>query len=184
MATFNYTLSSKGEYDNGKNPPVVHLKQYVILKNKKEKLLSLRFYNGLESSITRIEFILFQLDSAGNVIKSARIREDISKAAPARTFAMPSGIKLSDKCVDFKVQMVEARCGKYAYSLIHRESAPVYKMGVKWKYDYEGQMSYGDYKVSSKMKTDYTLIKLLAIVAILSAAYVCVEPVRRILFNL
>ena len=164
MATFNYTLSSKGEYDNGKNPPVVHLKQYVILKNKKEKLLSLRFYNGLESSVTRIEFILFQLDSAGNVIKSARIRED--------------------KCVDFKVQMVEARCGKYAYSLIHRESAPVYKMGVKWKYDYEGQMSYGDYKVSSKMKTDYTLIKLLAIVAILSAAYVCFEPVLRILFNL
>ena len=177
MLNANYSIVAKGEYDNGKSIPKVYPKQYIILKNKKEKFLSLRFFNGLEDAITRIEFILFQIDTAGNVIKSSRIIADDIKASPGRTVALNEGVKLSEKCVDFKIQMIEARCGKYAYSLVHKDALPIYKIGIRWKYDYEGQLNVGYFSAKSKMKADYPLIKFLAALAILSAVFAGFFPI-------
>lgn len=177
MAEINYTVVSKGEYDNGKNPPRVYPKHYIFLKNKKEKYLSLRFFNGLDADLTYVEFILFQLDSAGNVIKKFRVCENVQRGRSGRTFSLGSGIKLSDKCVDFKIRMVKARCGKYSYFLKHNEAYPIYMLEKKWNYDPERAGYYSDQTVKSGLSRDYILIKLLAFVVLLAVVAICFEPV-------
>ncbi len=178
MSQVNYSIISKGEYDNGKNPPAVYPKQYVFLKNgNKEKYLSLRFYNGLEAAVSYIEFILFQLDSAGNVIKKFRVREEISRSAKGKTFALANGIKLCDKCVDFKIQMVCARCGKYYYSLKHKGASAVYLQENRWRYDPDNQGNFGYHSARSQMQKEYGLVKLLAILALVTVIGMSIYPI-------
>lgn len=185
MAQTDYSVVSKGEYESSRGSCQVYPKQYVVLKNsKKEKFLSLRFFNGLSLSVTYLEFILFQLDSAGNVIKRSRIREDISRGAANRTFSIPSGIKLSDKCVDFKIQMVKARCGKYAYSLKSKNSYPVYLLDYKWKYDMDNQGFFASQTVKSRMKGDFPLVKLLVVVMLILAVVISFYPIISYLLEL
>ena len=184
MAPINYSIVSKGEYDNGKNPPLVYPKHYIFLKNnKREKFLSLRFFNGLDLSLTYVEFILFQLDSAGNVIKKFRVREDVNRAIPGKTFSLPSGIKLCDKCVDFRIQMVEARCGKYSYSLKYKNSAAVYSIDNKWNYDPDRQGYYSEHIVSSRMQRRFPLVKFLAFVTMAAVVAIGFYPVLEYIFE-
>lgn len=178
MAPINLSVVSKGEYDNGTVLPRVYPKQYVILRDgKKNKFLSLRFYNGLEVSLTHVEFILFQLDSAGNVLKRSRIRENITRGIPEKTFALPCGIRLCEKCSDFKIVMVEARCGRYSYSLKSNNASAVYLLENKWKYNVDKQGFVSQQSVKSAMQGDFKLVKLLAAVLVLAVIAMCFSPI-------
>lgn len=169
------TVIAKGEY-HGKRDCAVYPMQYVILKNGGKKYLSLRFMNTLPQSVTQIEFILFQLDVAGNVIKKNRIREDVSRAKPNSPFAISDGIGLSDKCVDFRIQPVRAKCGRYIYSLEIKEPCAVYPLGTKWRYQEGFLRGEGSSSQCSKTRSSKPLLNFFTVLSLAAVSFISLLP--------
>ncbi len=175
MSNKKNVVVAKGEYQD-KCDCAVYPKQYVILKNDGKRYLSVRFMNTLPLPVTHIEFILFQLDVAGNVIKKNRIREDISRTRANAPFAIPNGIMLSERCVDFKIQPVRARCGRYVYSLEHKDPIAVYPLDSKWRYKESFLRGEGSFSQVSKMRRSNTLLNFITILTLAAVSAISLLP--------
>lgn len=175
MSVKKSIVVAKGEYQE-KCDCAVYPKQYVILKNDGKRYLSVRFMSTLSLPVTYIEFILFQLDVAGNVIKKNRIREDVSRTRANAPFAIPNGILLSERCVDFKIQPIRARCGRYVYSLECKEPPAVYPLDTKWRYKESFLRGEGSFSQVSKMKRSKTLLNFITILTLAAVSIISLLP--------
>ena len=118
----------KGLYHHPQVSGFVSLKQYMIIENKGKKCLLLRFLNELKIPVNAIEFKLTQLDINGESLSSANVKAESMSMAPGSTYAMKTGIVLSDKCVDFKVTVISAYSSGYKYVLRNGTPMPTYDL--------------------------------------------------------
>ena len=118
----------KGLYHHPQASGFVSLKQYMIVENGGKKCLMLRFLNELKIPVRAIEFKLTQLDVNGVSLSTATVKADSTGMAPGSTYAMKTGIVLSDKCVDFRVTVISANSNGYKYVLRNGIPMPTYDL--------------------------------------------------------
>ena len=132
----NLKIISKGLYkESTDKDELIVVKQYVFARDNGRKCLMFRFLNNSKSVVHSFEFWLVQKNSEGiEIAENKMVVEDIC-AKPGETFAPQKIFMVDDKCVDFDIQVVVARSGKYEYRREGGENFVRYALKDIWKYD-------------------------------------------------
>ena len=122
-------ILSKGHYAHPQVSDLISVKQYIVLKhkNKNKKLLLLRFNNERNEVATGISLRIHQLDVRGDLIDIENVTIKGLNIAANADFALENPIVISDKCVDFKVEIVTASYHDYTYRVIDNEAHITYE---------------------------------------------------------
>lgn len=117
----------KGLYNHPKIPGYLSVGQFIFTRKEGKKCLLLRFVNEAEFRIDGVEFTVIQLDLYGKKIGRTKIKYTDINVAPDSTFAPERGIIVSEKCVDFYVQMRSVSSRSYRYVFKNGEVASCYE---------------------------------------------------------
>jgi hypothetical protein len=116
----------KGLYNHPKIPGYLSVGQFIFTRKEGKKCLLLRFVNEADFRIDGAELTVIQLDMYGKKIGRTKIRYTDINVSPAGTFAPERGIIVSEKCVDFYVQMRSVCAKSYKYVFKNGEVASCY----------------------------------------------------------
>ena len=171
----NKDCISKGYYKHSGIEGFVSVKQYMFIRKKGKKCLIQRFSNDSDFVVNALEYIVTELDAEGNVIKTDRIRSSGFTAAPGTVFAPPSGVVVSEECVDFKIRFISCVSGKYKYLVRNGIAVPIYdRLGYARKKRDNG-FGYGEVSVkrdSSSAKRLSVIIAAVAVAVMLTVAVI------------
>lgn len=117
----------KGLYNHPKISGFLSVGQFIFTHKEGKKCLLLRFVNEAEFRIDGVEFTVIQLDLYGKKIGRTKIKYTDINVAPDSTFAPERGIIVSEKCVDFYVQMRSVSSRSYRYVFKNGEVASCYE---------------------------------------------------------
>lgn len=108
-------ILEKGSYDHPQQQGYIILKQYMLIGEADKKCLLLRFANESDVEICAFEFMLFQLDASGKVIKKSKIRYAGMGFGAKKTYTPAKAIVVLEKCVDFRIRMLSFISEPYKY---------------------------------------------------------------------
>lgn len=120
-------IISKGKYSYAQPSDMIGVKQYLFVKEEDgKKRLLLRFFNDRRETCNKFAFILYRLDSKGNVLGQDKFESADRDFLEKEVFSFDRKILVEEKCTDFKVQMVYARYGNYTYNVEHTDVSVSY----------------------------------------------------------
>ena len=111
----NGTIIAKGIYKHPQADNFISVKQYMFVYRNGQKHLILRYTNDLNANIDSMKFVLTEINSDGEVIAVRKIAQSGIRVDMGVTFAPDSGIPISDECMDFKIEFLEATSDVYTY---------------------------------------------------------------------
>ena len=117
----------KGLYNHPKISGFLSVGQFIFTRKEGKKCLLLRFVNEAQFRIDGVEFTVIQLDLYGKKIGRTKIKYTDISVAPDGTFAPERGIIVSERCVDFYVQMRSVSSRSYKYVFKNGEVASCYE---------------------------------------------------------
>ena len=120
-------IISKGKYSYAQPSDMIGVKQYLFVKEEDgKKHLLLRFFNDRREKCNKFAFILYRLDSKGNVLGQDKFESADREFLEKEVFSFDRKILVEEKCTDFRVQMVYARYGNYTYNVEHNDVSVSY----------------------------------------------------------
>lgn len=119
-------VTVKGIYKHPQIEGFVSVKQFMFVYRNGVKHLLLRCSNDTETVLKTVHFVLTELDRDGAVLNVRHLSYKDIKAEAGEMFASPTGIPLSDECVDFKIKFVRAFSGKHTYKVAGKKAYVYY----------------------------------------------------------
>lgn len=117
MSMQNESIISKGKYRLPQMEGMVSVKQYFFVRNEDgKKTLLLRFFNDRNEICTGFTFTLYCLDARGNLLETQNFETDGLRLGGKTMFVFEDAIKVSEKCVNFKLVVKTASYGNYTYT--------------------------------------------------------------------
>ena len=160
------TIISKGKYSFSKPNEAISVKQFFFVKDENgQKKLLLRLHNNKKNTCTKIAFRISFFDARGRCLGKERIESDNINIEGNSTRAFGEAIKVSEKCVSFKVAFEYALYGSYKFtkeSVEYVEPSPVVQ-GVG--YDMENERVIKERRIKSSW-----LVVIIALVALCTLA--------------
>ena len=126
-----------------------------------------------------VELTLTQMDAYGNVLTTTPVHLGIFLAA-GKTAAIDRGIRVEEKCVDFRVRVESVRSGDYVYHerggriVVDYEVEPVWQIDPADQHAYERQ-KFRSLGVRSKLGK---VPKLLGLITVLCALALLIISIR------
>lgn len=105
----------KGFYNHPQVKGFPSVKQFILLEKEGKRCLLLRFVNGTDLKIDRMQIVLTQLDISGKVINKSKVQYRDMRFAPETTYVSSKGIIVKNECVDFRVDITYVVVGEYKY---------------------------------------------------------------------
>ena len=106
----------KGYYNHPQVSGYVSAKQFMLVRRNSKRCLLLRFENESALEFKSMEFMLIQRDANGGVIEKSKVKYNDMRIRPESIFSPPSGIAVSEDCVDFEIKMISLISGPYKYT--------------------------------------------------------------------
>lgn len=166
----------KGFYNHTQASGNMNLKQYIITRRDNKKCLLLRFFNESQLCVTGMEFVLTQMDADGKVIDNSVVNLEKIKVRTGEVFIMNNGIVISDKCVDFTVQVKSLISAGYRYSVSNGKLIPEYDVRMNRR---KKPKNYGKMQVTRKNLSSARLSAAVALVIIILMAVLGVDAALR-----
>ena len=110
-------IISKGLYQYPQLPDLVSVKQFIILRDRKEKCLLLRMTNDRNERLTGLTLRVRQFNAKGDLIGTCSVEQNGVAYRAGAAFNVNQRIVLAEACVDFKVDVVSVTCGSYLHSV-------------------------------------------------------------------
>lgn len=111
-------IISKGQYVHSQFNDLVSVKQFIITKEKKKRTLFLRLSNDREDTLTSVSLRVRQYNAKGEFIGAKKVSCRNLKVESFGLFSLNMPISLNAKCIEFRVDIVEASFGEYIYNVI------------------------------------------------------------------
>ncbi|MGN0818143.1 MAG: leucine-rich repeat domain-containing protein, partial [Candidatus Coproplasma sp.] len=106
----------KEKYLYPREEKLVYVTDYVVLEENGKRYAVLRFFNSRNEVLDELHVKFVQLDSAGKKLSSKRLRLNNLNGAAGSVFVPEQKLELSSECYDFKIEVISAVYGDYAYS--------------------------------------------------------------------
>ncbi|MBE6547579.1 MAG: hypothetical protein E7667_01690 [Ruminococcaceae bacterium] len=134
MRKIEQFIITKGHYEHSQIKGLVSVKQYIFARVKGKKCLILRFCNETDFKVNAINFVVLQLNAAGEIIDRTPVQYKDIVLLPGGVMSMNDGIVVSEKCADFKVQLISVQSGQYEYRVKDGDTVAVYyNAKERWK---------------------------------------------------
>ena len=117
---------SKGVYSHPQIKNFILVKQFMFLRNKNKKCLTVRFANDSDFIVNAMFFCVVQLDAAGKELKRNKVAYTKMNFEPGRTFTADSALAVDEKCVDFRIILNEVYSKYYKYVIRAGQAVPYY----------------------------------------------------------
>ncbi|MBE7079874.1 MAG: leucine-rich repeat domain-containing protein [Clostridiales bacterium] len=133
----NTKVISKGSYSTFRFNDFVSVKQYLLIREKNEKYLLLKFCNDAQDTVTGLKLTIDQLDVRGVCVEKSHVEWNNLNGLAGSQFVAPEKIPLRENCVEVKINLIGAVYGEYTYSVKSNELVVVYdKKTVEKHEDY------------------------------------------------
>ena len=108
---------SKGFYERAQISDLVSVKEYIFVRHNEKKCLMLRFSNELNYVVNVMEFSVVQIDAAGKILETTKIKYSDLNFMPGTTYVDSSMIVVNEFCADFRIVFTEIISGRYKYTV-------------------------------------------------------------------
>ncbi|MBQ8230233.1 MAG: leucine-rich repeat protein [Clostridia bacterium] len=126
----NYTVIAKGKYAHGQTNDVLHVERFLIVRRKKRRILLLDLNNLAKETLTALRLQIDQFDARGNALGEKVVELKKLTAKPGK-FVLKKEIELHRSCIDFRVKILCANYGNYAYRLGDNDTYITYETPKK-----------------------------------------------------
>lgn len=122
-------IISKGKYSYPQPEQLISVKEYLFVRNEEgKKMLLLRFANKRAETCTSFGFILYRLDARGRILGEERFESSDGRKYKANaTFGFDRKVEVEEKCVEFKIKLLYATYGEYAYKVENGDTVVDFK---------------------------------------------------------
>ncbi|MBE6584734.1 MAG: hypothetical protein E7649_07175 [Ruminococcaceae bacterium] len=120
-------ILSKGTYVHPQVSDLIGVKQYIILRHKGKKAVLLRLNNERNEMATGVSLRVRQYDVRGQLVGVEEVSLGGLKIEPLADYAMEEPVVISERCVDFKVDIVSASYSDYTYYVAGDEAHITYR---------------------------------------------------------
>ena len=107
---------SKGTYNYSLPNSPIEVLQYVFIRQRGRKCLLLRFRNNTEFIVNKIEYEIVQLGEKGKEISRTEFKTPPLNETPGSVFTLSDAIIVNEQCVDFRINFIFLKAGKYEYN--------------------------------------------------------------------
>lgn len=126
----NYTVIAKGNYAHEQTSDVLRVERFLIVRRKKRRILLLDLNNLAKETLTALRLQIDQFDARGNALGEKVV--DLKKCtAKSGKFVLKKEIELHRSCIDFRVKILCANYGNYAYRLGDNDTYITYETPKK-----------------------------------------------------
>ena len=138
-------IIAKGKYAYEQPEEIIGVEHYLFIRDTDgKKRLLLRFNNKRNERCSKFAFVLYKLDSKGNVLGQERFESADREYLEREVFSFDHKITVDEKCTNFRVQMIYARYGHYTYAVENND--------VFVSYSEKNLDSFGQVKSAAKAK--------------------------------
>ena len=114
--TRSYSVISKGEYSYKQTNEFLLIDRFLIIRKKSRRFLLLNFNNLRNETLTGLTLQIDQFDAHGNPLGAAnKTIKDL--AFKKGKFILKNNVELHRSCIDFRLKIVRAEYGNFAYCL-------------------------------------------------------------------
>ena len=112
----NFNVIAKGEYKYKQTNEFLTVERFLIIRKKSRRYLLLDMHNRLEEKLTGLTLQIDQFDVRGKDLGAVNA-EFKNLSIKNGKFIFKENIELHHSCIDFRVKIVSAVYGNYAYRL-------------------------------------------------------------------
>lgn len=121
-----FSVISKGKYTHKQTNEFLHVDRFLIIRKKKRRMLLLDLDNRSEEKLTALELQIDQFDARGNALGSTRAQIDGLQVEKGK-YVLKKEIEVHRACMDFRVKVLTAEYGAYAYRLGENDTYITYE---------------------------------------------------------